>query len=103
MVLGLCVCVCVCLSVCLSLCLPVCLSDALFLRHTYMFKGTHNSATLSEQTFIRMEFPIYTLYSKAFDLHNILRGYCSVTFWTAEPSKGPKKANIRLNTTWNMT
>ena len=25
------------------------------------------------------------------------------TFSTAEPSKGPKKANNRLNTTWNTT
>ena len=33
-------------------------------------------------------------------------GYCSDiprTFSTAEPSKGPKKANNRLNTTWNTT
>ena len=33
-------------------------------------------------------------------------GYCSDvlrTFSTAEPSKGPKKANNRLNSTWNMT
>ena len=33
-------------------------------------------------------------------------GYCSdilYTFSTAEPSKGPKKANNRLNSTWNMT
>ena len=37
---------------------------------------------------------------------DILRGYCSViprTFSTAEPSKGPKKANNRLNATWNTT
>ena len=36
----------------------------------------------------------------------VLRGYCSViprTFSTAEPSKYPKKANNRLNTTWNTT
>ena len=35
---------------------------------------------------------------------DILRGYCSViprTFSTKEPSKGPKKANKRLNATWN--
>ena len=33
-------------------------------------------------------------------------GYCSDiphTFSTAEPSKGPKKANNRLNSTWNTT
>ena len=37
---------------------------------------------------------------------DILRGYCSViprTFSTAEPSKGPKKANSRLNAIWNTT
>ena len=35
---------------------------------------------------------------------DILRGYCSAiprTFLTAEPSKGPKKANNRLNAIWN--
>ena len=33
-------------------------------------------------------------------------GYCSdipCTFSTAEPSKGPKKANDRLNSTWSTT
>ena len=33
-------------------------------------------------------------------------GYCSDiprTFLRAEPSKGPKKANNRLNSSWNMT
>ena len=33
-------------------------------------------------------------------------GYCSYiphTFSTAEPSNGPKKANNRLNSTWNTT
>ena len=33
-------------------------------------------------------------------------GYCSDiprTFSTAEPSKGPKKANTRLNSTWDTT
>ena len=36
----------------------------------------------------------------------VLRGYCRViprTFSTAEPSKGPKKANNRPNATWNTT
>ena len=30
-------------------------------------------------------------------------GNISCTFSTAEPSRGPKKANNRLNSTWNMT
>ena len=37
---------------------------------------------------------------------DILRGYCSNilrTVLTVEPSKCPKKANNRLNTTWNTT
>ena len=42
----------------------------------------------------------------SFAYRGILRGYCSDiprTFSTAEPSKRPKKANNRLNATWNTT
>ena len=35
--------------------------------------------------------------------YEVLQRHIPRTFSTVEPSKGPKKANNRLNTTWNTT
>ena len=92
-------------------CVSVCLSDALFLKHgkfTHLKEGTNGYGAhcpgyykkgFHDRRFIQ-ELWCHLLTG------DILRGYCSAisrTFLTAEPSKGPKKANNRLNATWNTT
>ena len=95
------VCVCVCVCVCL-------LSQISPLERLFVLKILSRTQRATEiKKFVG--FSLKPLRSKvmasfAYPWHPTK--YCSDiprTFSTAEPSKGPKKANNRLNTTWNTT
>ena len=105
--IGLCVCcVCVCVCVCMSVCLMPYFSDtvSLHVERKVPMALVRHCADYYKKGFCDRRF-IHKLWCHLLT-HDILRGYCSViprSFSTAEPSKGPKKANNRLNATLNTT
>ena len=97
-----------CASVCpsVSVCLMPYFSDtvSLYVEIEVTTASVQHGADYYKKGFFYKCF-VQMLWCHLFN-HNILQGYCSdilCIFSTAEPSKGPKKANNRPNTTWNTT
>ena len=90
-----------CSWVCLSVCL---LSHISPLERLFILKNTATYSSGNRGRKICGDFSETALWQR-YTASCIVR-YCSglpYTFSTAEPSKGPKKANNRLNSTWNTT